>query len=86
MIPIVDWADTVHAPATAPVRIASLVPSLTELLFALDLGQEVVARTGFCVHPAVRRARCARWRSGDSPDPSNRARHDKGLPLPAALA
>ncbi len=52
MIPIVDWADAVHAPATAPVRIASLVPSLTELLFALDLGQEVVARTGFCVHPA----------------------------------
>lgn len=57
MNPIVDWADTVHAPALAPVRIASLVPSLTELLFALDLGGEVVARTGFCVHPspAVRR-------------------------------
>ena len=32
-------------------RIASLVPSLTELLFALDLGAHVVARTGFCVHP-----------------------------------
>ncbi len=57
MTAFVDWADTVHAPAAAPVRIASLVPSLTELLFALDLGQEVVARTGFCVHPtpAVRR-------------------------------
>ena len=34
------------------VRIASLVPSLTELLFALGLGPSVVARTGFCVHPA----------------------------------
>ena len=33
------------------VRIASLVPSLTELLFALGLGPWVVARTGFCIHP-----------------------------------
>jgi ABC-type Fe3+-hydroxamate transport system substrate-binding protein len=35
---------------TAP-RIVSLVPSLTELLFALELGPFVVGRTGFCVHP-----------------------------------
>jgi ABC-type Fe3+-hydroxamate transport system substrate-binding protein len=28
------------------------VPSLTELLFALGLGPWVVARTGFCIHPA----------------------------------
>ncbi len=34
------------------MRIASLVPSLTELLFALGLGPRVVARTGFCIHPA----------------------------------
>jgi len=33
-------------------RIASLVPSLTELLFMLGLGPLVVARTGFCIHPA----------------------------------
>jgi ABC-type Fe3+-hydroxamate transport system substrate-binding protein len=33
-------------------RIASLVPSITELLFALGLGPWVVARTGFCIHPA----------------------------------
>ena len=33
-------------------RIASLVPSLTELVFALGLGDRLVARTGFCVHPA----------------------------------
>jgi len=32
-------------------RIVSLVPSLTELLFALGLGPQVVGRTGFCVHP-----------------------------------
>ena len=34
------------------VRIASLVPSLTELVFALGLGARLVARTGFCIHPA----------------------------------
>ena len=32
-------------------RIASLVPSLTELLFELGLGRWLVARTGFCIHP-----------------------------------
>jgi hypothetical protein len=35
-------------------RIASLVPSLTELVFALGLGDRLVARTGFCVHPSDR--------------------------------
>ena len=35
----------------APPRIASLVPSLTELAFALGLGERLVARTGYCVHP-----------------------------------
>jgi ABC-type Fe3+-hydroxamate transport system substrate-binding protein len=38
--------------APAP-RIASLVPSLTELVFALGLGERLVARTGFCVHPSA---------------------------------
>ena len=33
-------------------RIASLVPSITELLFALGLGPWVIARTGYCTHPA----------------------------------
>lgn len=33
-------------------RIASLVPSLTELVFALGLGPRLVARTGYCIHPA----------------------------------
>ena len=32
-------------------RIASLVPSLTETLFALGLGERLVARTGYCIHP-----------------------------------
>ncbi|RZL38390.1 MAG: cobalamin-binding protein [Rubrivivax sp.] len=33
-------------------RIASLVPSATETLVALGLGPSLVARTGFCIHPA----------------------------------
>lgn len=34
-----------------PVRIISLVPSITELLFDLNLCAEVVGITKFCVHP-----------------------------------
>lgn len=33
-------------------RIASLVPSVTELVVALGLGRCLVARTGYCIHPA----------------------------------
>jgi ABC-type Fe3+-hydroxamate transport system substrate-binding protein len=33
------------------VRIVSLVPSITELLCDLDLSEQVVGRTGFCIHP-----------------------------------
>ena len=33
-------------------RIASLVPSVTELLVALGLASRLVARTGYCIHPA----------------------------------
>jgi len=35
------------------VRIASLVPSLTELVVELGLADQLVARTGFCIHPAL---------------------------------
>lgn len=41
------------APAVPPRRIVSLVPSLTESLFALGLGDRVVAVTDWCVHPAA---------------------------------
>ena len=42
----------VSAPGAAgPQRIVSLVPSLTELVFDLGLGERLVGRTGFCVHP-----------------------------------
>ncbi|HLS55553.1 MAG TPA: helical backbone metal receptor [Zeimonas sp.] len=33
------------------MRIVSLVPSLTELLCALGLRDQLVGRTGFCIHP-----------------------------------
>jgi ABC-type Fe3+-hydroxamate transport system substrate-binding protein len=34
-----------------PQRIVSLVPSQTELLFDLGLGEEVIGITKFCIHP-----------------------------------
>ncbi|MGI9037665.1 MAG: helical backbone metal receptor [Gemmatimonadota bacterium] len=36
------------------MRIVSLCPSLTELVFDLGLGDDLVGRTKFCVHPADR--------------------------------
>lgn len=47
----VDAAGVRHACAGPQAHIVSLVPSLTELLFDLGLGDRVVGRTGFCVHP-----------------------------------
>jgi ABC-type Fe3+-hydroxamate transport system substrate-binding protein len=49
-----DALGVSHAPAPAGSKIACLVPSLTELLLDLGLRQQLVARTGFCVHPADR--------------------------------
>ena len=40
----------IHLPE-APLRIVSLVPSQTELLFDLGLEEEVVGITKFCIHP-----------------------------------
>jgi len=49
---LTDAAGVQHAPVTVPARIVSLVPSITELLFALNLGDQVVGRTHYCIHPA----------------------------------
>jgi hypothetical protein len=43
---------TAPPPRPAAPRIASLVPSLTELVVALGLRAHLVARTGYCIHPA----------------------------------
>ncbi|MGH7002934.1 MAG: helical backbone metal receptor [Alphaproteobacteria bacterium] len=51
-MPFVDSVGKAHEPAGADARIACLVPSITELVFALGLGDRLVARTRFCIHPA----------------------------------
>jgi ABC-type Fe3+-hydroxamate transport system substrate-binding protein len=47
----VDAIGTQHQVVEGDFRIACLVPSITELLFDLNLGKRVVARTGYCIHP-----------------------------------
>jgi ABC-type Fe3+-hydroxamate transport system substrate-binding protein len=49
--PLTDALGTLHRPWRRPARIVCLVPSITELLWDLGLGAELVGRTGFCVHP-----------------------------------
>jgi ABC-type Fe3+-hydroxamate transport system substrate-binding protein len=51
-----------------PERIACLVPSLTEALFALGLGERVVAVTDWCVHPAEGVARVPKIGGTKDPD------------------
>lgn len=49
-----DLTDAIgqrHAPCGTPARLVSLVPSVTELLWDLGLGDQLVGRTGFCIHP-----------------------------------
>jgi len=41
---------------SSPFRIVSLVPSLTDLCFALGLGDFVVGRTDYCISPADKMA------------------------------
>jgi iron complex transport system substrate-binding protein len=42
--------------AAAPRRIVSLAPSVTEMLFALGLGERVVGVTRWCTYPAAAKA------------------------------
>ncbi|MDP6689880.1 MAG: cobalamin-binding protein, partial [Alphaproteobacteria bacterium] len=48
---LIDAVGNRHEAVGAPARIVSLVPSLTELLFALDLQEQLVGRTAFCIEP-----------------------------------
>ena len=50
---IVDFRGQRFERAPIDARIASLVPSLTETLVDLGLSAQLVARTGFCIHPAA---------------------------------
>lgn len=47
-----DYQYTVDVPFSSPPRrVVSLVPSMTESLFELGLGERVVGRTDYCVYP-----------------------------------
>jgi len=48
---LTDAVGRTHAAAGPDARIVCLVPSVTELLFELGLGDRIVGRTGFCIHP-----------------------------------
>ena len=48
---LVDAAGHHHRPCDGAPRIVSLVPSITELVCELGLTENLVGRTGFCVHP-----------------------------------
>jgi ABC-type hemin transport system substrate-binding protein len=52
--PIIEALSGASAPPPqAAVRIVSLVPSITESLFSLGLGDRLVGVTDWCVHPAA---------------------------------
>jgi ABC-type Fe3+-hydroxamate transport system substrate-binding protein len=55
-------------PQTPPARIVSLVPSLTEALFSLGLGERVVGVTDWCVHPASEVAKLPKLGGTKTPD------------------
>lgn len=61
MIPltVTDQMNRRVAVPFPPKRIVSLVPSQTELLFDLGLGERVVGVTKFCIHPAEARKTAA---------------------------
>lgn len=49
---VLDQMGRTVTVAARPQRIVSLVPSQTELLLDLGVGERLVGRTRFCVHPA----------------------------------
>lgn len=51
-----------------PQRIVSLVPSLTEWLFSVGLGERVVGVTDYCIEPAAALAGLPRLRGARNPD------------------
>jgi ABC-type Fe3+-hydroxamate transport system substrate-binding protein len=50
----VDAIGASHRVVTGNARIVCLVPSITELLFDLGLGDQIVGRTGFCFYPKAK--------------------------------
>ena len=56
---VTDQMGRIVPVPTAPQRIVSLVPSQTELLFDLGVGERVVGVTKFCIHPKAARKTAA---------------------------
>jgi ABC-type Fe3+-hydroxamate transport system substrate-binding protein len=54
---LLDALGREHEPAAPGARIASFVPSITELICALGLAGQLIARTQFCIHPRSEVAR-----------------------------
>ena len=63
-----DTSRVVVALPAAPRRIVSLVPSVTESLFALGLGDRVAGVTDWCIHPRDLPPSLARVRGTKNPD------------------
>ena len=51
MIEYIDQMNSIIRLETTPSRIVSLVPSQTELLYDLGVGERLVGLTKFCIHP-----------------------------------
>ena len=64
---VVDASGVVVALAAPPRRIVSLIPSVTEILFALGVGDAVVGCTTFCTEP--REGVASKTRVGGEKDP-----------------
>ena len=63
------YAYEMEAPVTRPPRrVVSLVPSVTESLFDLNLGDRLVAITDYCIHPADKVAHLPRIGGTKNPD------------------
>lgn len=63
------YQTNLEIPVEDPVdRIVSLVPSMTESLFDLNLGDRVVGITDYCVHPADQVGRLPRVGGTKNPD------------------
>jgi iron complex transport system substrate-binding protein len=66
---LVLWGGAILRPQQVPKRIVSMAPSITEMLYALGLGDRVVGVTTFCHYPpeAARKPKigttCGRRRS-----------------------
>ena len=63
------YVSSIESPVDhPPQRVVSLVPSLTESLFDLDLGDRLIAITDYCTRPADKVQRLPRVGGTKTPD------------------